>query len=69
LFEYPTVNELAQYIAKEVLALEAEEKSVLVESSQKPEPTSSALQAAQLDDLSEDELANLLEAKLRNLNS
>ena len=69
LFEYPTVNELAQYIAKEVLALEAEEKSVPAEASQKPEPTSNNLQAAELDDLSEDELANLLEAKLKNLNS
>jgi acyl carrier protein len=68
LFEFPTINELAQYIAKEVLALGSETKSTPAEDTQQPEPSNN-LQVAKLDDLSEDELANMLEAKLRNLNS
>ena len=62
LFEYPTITALTDYLAREVFMLNSNDASAAQEKQQQPD--AAALDTSALDDLSDDELANMLKKKL-----
>ena len=64
LFEYPTVSDLADYLADKLLISDTKNKSASQAPDMEVSRTDASKEAASLDDLSEDELADMLKAKL-----
>ena len=67
LFEYPTVSNLADYLVDKILLPEMEGKSVVESPVMQTASTDFPGEMAYLEELSENELADLLKAKLRKI--
>ncbi len=64
LFEYPTVSDLADYLADKILVSDTKSQPVAPSPSTQVSQTDPSKETTVLDDLSEDELADMLKTKL-----
>ncbi len=69
LFEYPTMSELADYLAGRLLASETENQPIEESAATQASRTDTPKETASLEELSEDELAEMLKAKLGKIGS
>lgn len=69
LFERPTINALADYLAHEIFTFEIESRSTEDLTDRQQTSTVPSIDTAALDDLSDDELANMLRNKLGQMGS
>lgn len=69
LFEYPTITALAEYLASEILMLDGASQVADETEPETQSPPEPPVSTSSLDDLSEDELAEMLKNKLGRINT